>query len=146
MILGFNTSVLFTESYTNCITIRTQPASQRALIQTLMYAARISRPVGPCTYKRGPRYGVTWDAPRSPVWHRSCSVPSRRRVSLVLIVTLRARLCGTGWLRPVLFCPTLPPWLFSRSGLGFQCVRHSPMSGVPSRFCGHKVASRLPYC
>ena len=90
-LLGFNT-VLFTESYTNCKTIRTRPALQRAHIQTLMYSARTGHHVHINAVRGSVSLGTLrarlcgtglvlpvppprvpcahCDAPRSPVWHR----------------------------------------------------------------------------
>ena len=76
---GLTPAVLYTESCTYYEIIWTDTERQRAHIQKPMYAARIICSVELCTYTHGPIVGVTWDAPRLPVWHRSAPVPSSRR-------------------------------------------------------------------
>ena len=92
---GLTPAVLYTESCTNCKTIRTRPALQRAHILEHMYSARAGHHV---TYKRGPWGGVTWDAPRSPVWHRlvaSRSVLSHPPSLVVFSARARFPVCQT---------------------------------------------------
>ena len=96
--------------------------------------ARLRRPAG----HSAEHLISTWRSRSAP---RGNAVPWTSR----LFVTLRARLCGTGGLRPV--CLSHPPSLVCFwVRLGFWCVIPPPMSGVLSRFRGHKVALRLPYC